>query len=498
MSSVLAIDLGASGGRGILAEFSGERIAMREVHRFPNIPVRVGERLYWDILKLFDETKTCIAKAAREASVDSVGIDTWGVDFGLIDKDGQLLANPVHYRDNRTDGFERIYAHMSRAELYRRTGIQEMQINTVHQLYALRLDRPDLLSLTDRILFTPDLLNYFLTGEKRTEYTIASTSEMLDVGAGNWDSEILGLLKLDPQVVGGEISSPGAPCGKLSKRVRGELNAPELRVTCIASHDTASAVAAVPTQKDDFIFISCGTWSLLGTALDRPCNDEKTERYGFTNEGGAENKILFMKNIMGSWLIQASRNRWMQDGRTYSYAELDDMAREAAPFRAFIDVDHPTLINPENMPAAIRAQCRATGQRVPETEGELVRCVYESLVLKYRKTVRELEACTGKIYNDIHMIGGGIQSSLMCEMAAAGIGKTVVAGPVEATAYGNAAMQLISLGALRDVKHARQIIANSEPVTVYESKERDAWDEAFGIYIQLFDGGTEDLRQYDS
>jgi rhamnulokinase/L-fuculokinase len=294
-------------------------------------------------------------------------------------------------------------------------------------------------------------------------------------------------------------------------------------VTCIASHDTASAVVAVPTQKDDFIFISCGTWSLLGTELSRPCNDEKAEKYGFTNEGGAENKILFMKNIMGSWLIQASRNRWIRDGRTYGYGELDDMAREAAPFRVFIDVDHPSFINPENMPAAIRAQCERTRQRIPETEGEIVRCIYESLVMKYKKTIEELEDCTGKIYNDVHMIGGGIQSSFMCTMAAAGIGKTVIAGPVEATAYGNAAMQLISLGALRDVKYARQIIANSEPAVSYghsdhtpdvivsestparhsglalrmglasrsqlpESTSAAAWDEAFDIYTQLFGG----------
>jgi rhamnulokinase/L-fuculokinase len=419
--------------------------------------------------------------------VSSIGIDTWGVDFGLIGRDGQLLSNVVHYRDGRTDDYDLIYGILSREELYMRTGIQEMKINSIHQLYYLKRERPELLEQTDKVLFTPDLLNYFLTGHMQSEYTIASTSELLNVHERNWDERIIEAAGLRREMFCDPVK-PGASCGRLVRQIREETGAGEgdIEVLSVASHDTASVVLAVPTQEKDFLFLSCGTWSLLGTELDAPCAGEEARRCKFTNEGGAAGKILFMKNIMGSWLLQESKRQWKSEGRDFSYGELDAFAGSAAPRRSFIDVDDPEFMNPGDAPGAIRRYCERLGQPAPSPVGEIVRCIYESLALKYRRTIEELESCTGRAYHELYMVGGGTQSELLCRLTADVTGRTILVGSSEATAQGNIALQLIANGEIGDIRQARQVIANTEPVKVYEPAGSAAWEETYARYRESF------------
>jgi rhamnulokinase/L-fuculokinase len=451
----------------MLAGYDGSRIAMKEISRFPNGPVYMNGTMYWDILFLFRQIKESIAAASPEGGADSLGIDTWGVDFGLIGRDGQLIANLVHYRDNRTNDYELIYDILPREYLYRRTGIQEMQINSIHQLYDLKRKRPELLEMTDKLLFTPDLLNYFLTGHMQSEYTIASTSELLNVNSGSWDHELLAKIGLREDMFC-DVIRPGAPCGKLSDAIRDETGAGDIEVMSVASHDTASVVLAVPAREKDFIFLSCGTWSLLGAELDEPCNNDEALRYKFTNEGGAGGKILFMKNIMGSWLIQESKRQWKAEGNDLSYADLDILAENAPANRALIDVDNPAFLNPGNAPAAIRRYCENLNQPAPSSPGETVRCIYESLAVKYRRVIEELETCVGRVYQKLYMVGGGAQSSMLCRLTAEATGKTIIAGSTEATALGNSALQFIASGEIGNISQAREMIAGTEPVKIYE------------------------------
>jgi rhamnulokinase/L-fuculokinase len=486
MKRVIAFDLGASGGRAMLATYDGARIAMEEIHRFRNEPVRVNGTMYWDILFLFRHIKEGIAAASSGGSIDSLGIDTWGVDFGLIGRDGQLLSNVVHYRDGRTDDYELIYGILSREELYQRTGIQEMKINSIHQLYYLKRERSELLEQTDKLLFTPDLLNYFLTGQMQSEYTIASTSELLNVNERDWDERIIEATGLRGEMFCAPVK-PGVSCGRLGEQIREETGAGAIEVLSVASHDTASVVLAVPTQEKDFLFLSCGTWSLLGTELDEPCVSEEALRSKFTNQGGAADKILFMKNIMGSWLLQESKRHWKSEGRDFSYGELDARAKDAAPRRSFIDVDDPAFMNPGDAPRAIRRYCERRGQPVPSSEGEIVRCIYESLALKYRRTIEELEGCVGRAYRKMYMVGGGTQSELLCRLTADVTGRTIIAGSSEATAQGNIALQLMANGEIGDIRQARQVIADTEPVKVYEPTGGAEWNETYARFMESFE-----------
>jgi rhamnulokinase/L-fuculokinase len=482
---MIAFDLGASGGRAMLGSYDGSRIGMKEIHRFRNEPVSVNGTMYWDILFLFRQIKEGIAAAAAEGPVGSLAIDTWGVDFGLVGCDGRLLSNVVHYRDGRTDDYELIYGILSREELYRRTGIQEMKINSIHQLYYLKRKCPELLEQTDKLLFTPDLLNYFLTGHMQSEYTIASTSELLNVNERNWDETIIKAAGLRRDMFCDPVK-PGVPCGKLDRRIREEIGVGDMEVLSVASHDTASVVLAVPTQEKDFLFLSCGTWSLLGTELDEPCVSEEALRRKFTNEGGAADKILFMKNIMGSWLLQESKRHWKSEGNDFSYGELDALAKNAAPQMSFIDVDDPEFMNPGDAPRAIRRYCEKRGQSVPSSEGEIVRCIYESLALKYRRTIEELEGCVGRTYRKMYMVGGGTQSELLCRLTADVTGKTIIAGSSEATAQGNIALQLMANGEIGDIRQARQVIADTEPVRVYEPAGGAEWNETYARFMESF------------
>lgn len=476
---VLALDFGASSGRAIIGSFDGEKISLKEIHRFTNDPVILLDTMYWDVLRLFHDIKIGLIKAKQEGEIKSLGIDTWGVDFGLLNKDGKLLENPVHYRDARTKGMmEKVFAKLDKDTVYSITGNQFMELNTLFQLMALKENQPELLQKAETLLLMPDLLNYFLSNEKCTEYTIASTTQLLDAKNKTWSSEIIENLDL-PKNIFTKIIQPGTKIGKLSKQISEELGINEIDVIAVAGHDTQSAMVAVPTQEDDFIFLSCGTWSLLGTELKTPIINKTSASLNITNEGGVDNKTSFLKNIIGLWLIQESRRQWIREGKEYGFGELEQMASKVGMINSFIDTDNEEFIPAGNIPKRIQEYCNRTGQYVPQNEAEIVRCIDQSLAVKYRFALEQIEMATGKKYDILNIIGGGIQSKLLCQLTADVCGRKVVAGPVEATVMGNIALQLMALGEIKDIKEARKIIANSENVTVYEPQKDENWDEIY-------------------
>lgn len=482
---VLAIDFGASSGRAILGTFDGEKITLKEVHRYTNDPVKVNGTVYWDVLRLFHEIKQGIIKANAEGGFDSIGIDTWGVDFGLIDGEGRLLENPIHYRDLRTKGLvEDSFNIIPRDKFYSLTGIQFMELNTVFQLYSLAKYRPHMLERAEKLLFMPDLFAWMLTGKEATEYSIATTSQLVDINTHDWCGEIFDKLGI-PQRIMGKIDLPGQVIRELTPEVMADCGLDETKkVISVCGHDTQSAITAVPAEEEDFIFLSSGTWSLLGTELDVPVVNEKSLEMNITNEGGCEGKTGFLKNIIGLWLIQESRRHWARHGEEYSYADLEKLALEAEPFKCFIDPDSPEFTPMGNIPGRVQEYCRRTNQYVPETVGEIMRCIYESLAMKYRSTIIKIEDCTGKKYPCLHVIGGGVKDGLLCRMTASSCNIPVKAGPIEATVLGNIAVQLISQGCIESVAKARKIIAASEDLKTYEPENAEAWEKAFERYIE--------------
>ncbi len=481
---VLAFDFGASSGRAMLGTYEDGQIRLKEIHRFSNDPVMVNGTMYWDVLRLFYEMKQGILKAKQEGGFDSIGIDTWGVDFGLLDEDGYLLENPVHYRDSRTEGMlQESFKRIPKKRFYEITGNQFMEINTAFQLLSLKRKRPALLDRAKRMLFMPDLLNFMLTGQQKTEYSIASTSQLLDAGKRTWSREVIDALGL-PGNLFTEIVPSGTKVGTLSPAICEELGVEPADVIAVAGHDTQSALVAVPAREDDFIFISCGTWSLFGTELKQPLINEKSERYNITNEGGYGNRVSFLKNIIGLWLIQESRRQWIREGEEWSFGELEEMAKESIAqtgntYPSLIDPDAPEFVPAGNVPRRIQEYCRRTGQTVPGTKGEIVRCINESLAFKYRMNLEEIADCTGKTYDSIHMVGGGTQSKLLCQMTADVCACRVVAGPVEATVMGNVALQLMAAGELEGLGEVRALIQKSPDIAVYEPHTANGTKEAY-------------------
>ncbi len=476
MKKVLAFDFGASSGRAIIGEFNGQTIELKEIHRFENTPITVDGTLYWDLPTLISEVKTGLKKAYDSEGFESVGVDTWGVDFGLIGFDGKLLENPVHYRDSRTDNMmEEAFKIVPKEELYDLTGIQFMQFNTLFQLLYLAKNKPELLVKTDKILFMPDLFAYLLTNQKKTEYTIASTSQMLNPYKKDWDFELLEKMGI-PKHILCEIEPPATLYGQLSDELCKELDIKPANVVSVASHDTASAVVAVPAKEDDFIYVSCGTWSLFGTESPTPVINEKSSKANLTNEGGFGGKIRFLKNIMGLWLIQETKRQCQRiEGRDIDYPEFEGNALKCEPLKCFVDPDAPEFLKPGNMHEKVRSFCERTNQYVPQTAGEITRCIYESLAMKYRYTLHELEEITGKKYNNIYIVGGGIKGKLLTQMAADCCNLPISAGPSEATALGNIAVQLIAMGAIKDLSEARDVVRNSTVPAIYEPKQSELW-----------------------
>lgn len=476
---VLAFDFGASSGRAIIGTLDNGKITLNEVHRFSNDPVTVNGTFYWDVLRLFHEIKQGLLKAKQAGGFDSIGIDTWGVDFGLLDKDGVLLENPVHYRDKRNIGMvEKAAKYIGKDEMYKLTGIQFMDFNTAFQLLSIKENRPELLARAQSLLFMPDLFAYFLTGNKVSEYSIATTSQLVDINTRDWSKEMLEKLGL-PEKIFNRIVPSGSVTGYLSDEICEELGLEKVPVIAVCGHDTQSAVTAVPSEKEDFAFISSGTWSLFGTETKKPIVNDLSYSFNVTNEGGFGYSTAFLKNICGLWLIQESRRQWIREGKEYSYAELEKAALREKPFARFIDPDAPEFAVPGNLPARIADYCRRTGQSVPENEGQTVRCIYESLALRYRAVLEGIEKCTGKNYDSLNVVGGGTKDTLLCKMTADACNITVYAGPIEATVMGNVAVQLISGGDIADVIEARRIIANSGQLKCYSPENTAAWDEAY-------------------
>ncbi|MEG2851921.1 MAG: rhamnulokinase family protein [Hydrogenoanaerobacterium sp.] len=470
--TVLAFDFGASSGRAIKAVFDGEGLSCSEVHRFENNPVTKDGTLYWDIENLFAEVHEGIKKAGK---FDSIGFDTWGVDFGLLGEDGKLLESPVHYRDTRTNGMiNEVEKIVSNFKLYKKTGNQIMNINTLFQLMALKDKNPELLRKAKTLLFMPDLFAYELTGKAVCEATIASTSQMLNPKTRQWDDEILSELKLPRELLLPVISS-GTVTGMLGGA----------KVIAVAGHDTQCAVAALPTDESDVAFLSCGTWSLLGTELDEPILTSHSQDLALSNELGANGKINYLKNIIGLWLIQESRREWRRQGSEYSYADLEREALAVQPLRCFIDPDSPEFGVPGDIPALVGEYCRRTGQYVPQTVGEVMRCIYESLALKYRYAIEQLHEATGKSFKALHILGGGTKDKLLCQMTANSCHMHVTAGPIEATALGNIIIQLVALGALKSIAEGRKLIAKTEKLKEYEPTEHGAWEDAFESYKKI-------------
>lgn len=485
MKQILAFDFGASSGRAMLGSFDGGKLALRELHRFGNDPVMLLGTLYWDLPRLLFEIRHSIGLAARAGGFDAIGIDTWGVDFGLLDEYGELIGNPVHYRDKRTLGFdEEVFQTLPRQQLYAATGIQHMRINTVYQLAYLAKYRPCTITRAKRLLLMPDLLAYLLTGQERCELTNASTTNLWNPQTMDWAQDILSALGI-PEKLFAPVIRPGEQYGLLREDICAECGCEAVPVYAVATHDTASAVVSVPTLDDDYIYISCGTWSLMGIETPEPLLTKDAQNANFTNEIGYGGNIRFLKNIMGLWLIQESRRQWLREGHSVSYAELEQDALRAAPFLCFIDPDAPDFETPGDMPARVRAFCARTGQHVPKTRGEVMRCIYQSLALKYRTTLTLLESITERTFSRIHMVGGGIKDTFLCRMTADCCGIPVHAGPAEATALGNMAAQLIGLGEIAGLGQAREIIRRSVEVKVYLPESREHWNRAYTQYQKV-------------
>ena len=485
MKKILSFDFGASSGRAMLSEFDGEKITIREIHRFSNDTVILRGRMYWDVLRLFFEIKTGITKAVNDGGFDAIGIDTWGVDFGMLDKNGNLLANPVHYRDTRTEGMlEEVFKIVPKDELYKLTGTQTMRINTIYQLMYLKLKEPELLERTEKILLMPDLFAYMLTGEMKEEASIASTTNLYDPYKNDWNFDIINRLGL-PENIFAPIVQGGEVFGVLSDDICEELGCEKVPVIAVCGHDTASAVAATPSSSDDFVYISCGTWSLFGIENDTPIISKEAEDFQFTNEGGYNGTIRFLKNIMGLWLIQESRRQWKREGEDVSFNQLEKEALAAEPFKCFIDVDNPMFEAAGNLPKRVVKFCEQTGQYVPKTRGEIMRCIYQSLAMKYKYTFEALCKLGNKQYKSINVLGGGIKDTLLCRLTADACGVEVLAGPSEATVMGNIAVAYTALGEINDLKEIRKVVSNSTDLARYTPENPQEWEAPYKEYLKI-------------
>lgn len=485
MKKVLSFDFGASSGRAMLATLENGKIEMKEIHRFSNDPVIVNGTMYWDVLRLFFEIKAGITKAVNDGGFDAIGIDTWGVDFGMLDKNGKLLCNPVHYRDKRTEGIpEKVFEIIPKDELYSLCGTQLMNFNTIYQLMYLKLYQPELLELTDKILLMPDLFAYMLTGVMLDEATDVSTTNLFDPYKRDWNRDIIKRLGL-PERIFADVIEPGQEFGMLSDEICEELGCNKVPVIAVATHDTASAVVATPTLSHDFVYISCGTWSLFGIENETPILTEAAAAANFANEGGFMETTRFLKNIMGLWLIQESRRQWRREGVEVGFDTLEKEALEAEPFRCFIDVDNQAFAPAGNLPKRVKEFCERTGQYVPQTRGEIMRCIYQSLAMKYKYTFNGLNGLTGKDYNRINMLGGGIKDKLLCQLTADACGCEVLAGPTEATVMGNIAVVYYALGEIEDFAAIRQTVINSTDLKQYLPTNSEAWDKAYEDYKKI-------------
>jgi rhamnulokinase len=491
---LLAIDLGASGGRALIGTLSegssGRTLVMEEAHRFPHAPVFLphdrGQTLHWDAPLLWTEILHGLRRAAAVyGPPDSIGVDTWGDDFGLLDRRGELLGNPVCYRDARTTGMiERACEKVGGEEIFRRTGMQFMTPNALYHMMAVAAQDSPLLGLVDRFLMMPDLFHYWLCGSKSGEYTNASITQMLDATTREWDRDLLDRLGV-PHSFLPSLAQPGTRLGALRPAVAEETGlAADVPVICPATHDTACAVAATPGEGHDWAFLSTGTWCLFGAEVFRPYLEPAVMEAGFGNEGGVRGTIRLLRNITGLWLVQECRRNWQSEGQDLSFDELTARAEEARPFVALVDPDDEAFAQPTRMPAAIADYCARSGQARPSTVGEVVRACLEGIALTVRVRWEQLQGILGRELRALHMVGGGTQNTLLCQFVADALGGTVLAGPTEATAMGNALVQAVGHGAL-DYDEARRVVRRSTQLKEYRPQETAAWEDAYARFLAL-------------
>ena len=486
-SHYLAFDLGAESGRAVLGALAEDRLTIHEVRRFPNAPLSLADHIHWNVYALFEEMKAAMRETASAIGgrPSSLGVDTWGVDFGLLARDGSLLGLPFCYRDHRNAGAMEDYLKLvPRSDLYEATGIQFMPFNTLFQVYAMVRERSPLLDAAADLLFMPDLFNFLLTGRKAAELTIASTSQLLDPRTKAWVPGLFQAMGLSKKILQ-DLVEPGTVIGEMSEDIAMATGFRHVPVVATASHDTAAAVAAVPAEGRRWAYISSGTWSLVGVELKDPVISEKSLDANFTNEGGLGGTVRFLKNVSGLWLVHGCRKAWSA-GSPLSYEELVRAAAEAPPFAALVDPDDPTFLNPPDMPEAIEDYCRRTGQEPPATKGAVVRSLLESLALKYRQVIAQLGEVLGHPIEKIHVIGGGSRNGLLCQLTADATGLPVVAGPAEATAVGNILVQAMATGLVASPAEIRAIIRRSFELRTYApSGSGAAWDEAGSRFRQI-------------
>lgn len=481
----LAVDIGGSSGRVVAGEFDGQKVVLEEVYRFDNGGTAANDRMYWDMLKQWDHIVTGVsaAQAKYGSRIVSLGLDTWGVDFGLLGKNDELISNPFHYRDSQLEGIlEWGFERVSREEIFAQTGLQFMQINSLFQLLALQRRESPILDFAESLLMIPDLFNWLLTGEKVNEFTNATTTQLLNPATKQWATDLMDQFNLPSKILG-EIAMPGTKLGKLRPAVAKEIGNSDIEVVLPGTHDTASAVMAVPTtqplsNQPNWCYISSGTWSLMGVEVTDPIINDRCLDLNFTNEGGVGGSVRVLKNITGLWIVQQCRQAWLEAGTDYSWGQLVEMAESSTPLVAFIDPDHSSFAIPESMPEAIHRFCSDTGQSIPESPGAIIRCALESLALKYHSVLGMLESLTGSPIETVHIVGGGTQNKLLCQMTADACQRQVIAGPVEATATGNLLVQLIANGAVKSMAEARQIVTNSFIEEIYTPDLSYDWGEA--------------------
>ncbi len=486
-TTYLACDLGAESGRVVAGTIAGGRLELTEMHRFANGPIEQDGSLRWHVEEIWRQIQTGLRSAAERFGdrLAGIGVDTWGVDFGLLDGDNRLIENPWHYRDARTNGMmDEAFSIVERADIFARTGIQFMQLNTLYQLLAMVCADSGALARAERLLFMPDLFAFMLSGRAANEFTIATTSQCYDPRAGSWAAGLLEELEI-PTHIFGRIVEPGTDLGDLLPEVAAATGCGPVPVIAPGSHDTASAVAAVPFASGEAIYLSSGTWSLMGVEVAEPVITERSLDYNLTNEGGVGNRFRLLKNIMGLWLVQECRREWEREGRPYTYGELTDLAAAAPAFGSLVDPGDERFLHPGDMPARMRAFCRETGQPEPADEGALVRCALESLACEYRRVAGILDELTGRRADTIHIIGGGCRNRLLNRLTADATGRRVLAGPVEATAMGNILVQAMARGELASLAEGRALVAASVEPDAYEPESDPAWDEACERYLEI-------------
>ncbi len=489
----LAVDLGASSGRVMAGSYDGRKLKLEEVHRFENGAIELAGSLFWDVLRLWTEVRAGLRAAGSRygSQIGSVGVDTWGVDFALLGQGDVLLSNPYAYRDRRTRGiFRKAFERVSRERIFACTGLQFMEFNTLFQLLAMRLENSPLLDVAETFLMMPDLFHWLLCGTKANEVTDASTTQLLDPRTRRWSAELIGEMGLGIERLLGELVEPGTKLGMLTEQVAADTGLSGVEVVAPGSHDTASAVMAVPaegqrSERPDWCYISLGTWALMGVETPQPVLSEECLRYTFTNEGGVGGTIRLLKNITGLWLVQECRRVWAEAGRKYSWDELTRKAEASEPLVSVIDPDDAAFMAPTDMPEAIRQFCRRTAQPVPETEGAITRCALESIALRCRQVLAALEQLTGGTISRIHIVGGGTRDWQLCRMIADACQRPVLTGPVEATAIGNVLMQAIAAGDVGSIAEARQIVRNSFPMKSYEPHDAEMWAEAYARFERI-------------